>query len=520
MRKLLSLLIAVALIVTSSSFVFADSGKGKSQSQEISSKLTIEDQIRALKAELKTVHGDVVKKKEILRKIAALKKQIKDSKVDVYINGEEVTGASPVMRFGKALLPMKPIVKALKATYEIKKEGSVTKILIKKDNITLTITIGSNVMLINDATTGKTTEYKLENKVEISRNGTLVPMGVIQKLIRQNVDMDKDNGCIDIEDGTAVNLALGMPVVATSTYDTSFSAVNAVDGKADTRWSSEYTSAAALTVDLGAVKNVGKVKLLWETSFAKVYAVQVSNDNAVWSDAAVVTNGDGGTDELAFGPFNARYVRLDLRERNNPAFGYSIYEFEVYSSDKQAEAAVRGKVEDLLGTVNLTTEGTMDWAHWGMSDAASFNHKAGVTQQIPTFTTIGTATPVASLGNFVNFIWTDGTPTAGSAAIANAIYVKGEGNGFTLTAPADLTQRTLKVYVSALDAKGSLEAKLSDGSAPYVGYIDSPAALKYGVFTIDFKAAAVGQTLTVKFTVNKAYDANVGDISLQAMALK
>ena len=522
MKKFLSLLIAVALIATSSSFVFADSGRNQERlpDKEISSKLTIEDNIRALKAQLKTVHGDVVKRKEILKKIAGFKKKTKNSKVDVYVNGEEISEGTPVVRFDKALLPMKPIVKALKATYEIRKDDAVTRIIIKKDNITLTLTIGSNVILVNDVTTGKTVEYKLENKVESTRNGTLIPMGLIQKLIRQKIDFDKDTGSIVIEDEKLVNLALNMPVAASTTYDTSFSAINAVDGKADTRWSSEYTTTAALTVDLGAARNVGKVKLAWEASFAKVYAVQVSNDNLVWSDAIVVINGDGGTDELTFGPFNARYVRLDLRERNDPTYGYSIFEFEVYSSDTKAEATVTGKVQDLLGTVNLTTEGTIDWAHWGLSDTASFNHKAGVTQQIPTFSTIGTVTPTAFAYNFVNYIWIDGTPTTVTTMTANAVYVKGEGNGFTLTVPASLTQRTLKVYVSALDAKGRLEAKLSDGGAPYVGFIDSPAALKYGVFTIDFKAATVGQTLSIKYTVDNAYDASIGDISLQAMTLK
>lgn len=517
MKKFLSMLIAVALIVTSTSFVFA--GSGKSKSPAASTRVTTEDSISALKAQLKTVHGDKVKMKEILKKIAALKKKAKNSKVDVYVNGEEVSG-TPVFKSGKALLPLKPIVKALKATYEIRKEGAVTKIIIRKDNITLTLTMGSNIILINDAATGKTVQYKVENRVECTKNGTFIPMGVIQKLLRQKIDFDKDTGSIIIEDPeNSVNLALNMPVNATSTYGTGFSPIYAVDGKADTRWSSEYTTTASLTVDLGAAKNIGKVKLAWEAAYAKGYAIQVSNDNIVWNDAIVVTNGDGATDELTFGPFNARYVRVDMRERGNTAFGYSLYEFEVYSSDKAAEATINGKVEDLPGSVNLTTEGVLDWAHWGLTDTASFNHKAGVVQQIPNFSTVGAVTPVVVAGNLVNFVWTDGAPTAATAATANAVYIKGQGNGFTLTVPASLTQRTLKVYVSALDAKGKLEATLSGASAPYTGYIDSQAALKYGVFTIDFKAAAVGQSLTIKYTVDNAYDINTG-VSLQAITLK
>jgi hypothetical protein len=522
MKKLLSILLAAAITATSSSLVFADSGKnpGRTSCKKISSKVNLEDSIRSLKAQMKAVHGNKADRKGVLIKIAALKKQTKNCKVDVYVDGEEIPDGTPVFRYGRALLPLKPIIKALGATYEIRKDGAVTKIIIKKDNITLTLTTGSDIMLVSDAKTGKTVEFKLENKVETNGNGTFIPLGVIQKLISQMIDFDKDAGSIIIEDGKPVNLAYNMPVAATSTYDAGLSAIYAVDGRQDTRWSSEYTSTAAFTVDLGAVKSIGKVKLIWEAAYARAYAVQVSSDNLAWSDAAVVANGDGGIDELAFGPVNARYVRLDLRERALPSYGYSIYEFEVYPSNIKAEATVKGKDEALLGTVNLAAEGVIDWAHWGLSGLADFNHKDGVAQQISNFNIVGKAAPYVAAGNLINYTWTGGTPTAGASATANAVYVKGEGNGFTLTVPAGLTQRTLKVYAGALDAKGRLEARLSDGSVPYVGYIDSQAALKYKVFTIDFKAASAGQALTIKFTVDKAYDADAGDISLQAAALK
>lgn len=521
MKKFLSFLIAAALIAAPTTSAFAGSGKNcaKPPSGFTSGKAASGNGLGSLKSQLTAVYGDKVKMTEILKKIAAIKKQTKDNKIDVYVNGKEVSEGTPVIRFGRALLLLGPMLKALKATYEIRKDGSDTKIIIKKDKLTLTITAGSNLLLVNDAATGKTTEYKLEDKVEVTKNGTLIPMGVIQKLIRKNINFDKDKGCIIIDDGKTANLALNMPAAASSTYGAGYGATYAVDGKADTRWSSEFTTAASFTVDLGAAKNIGRVKLAWEAAYAKVYAVQVSNDNLNWSDAAVVTNGDGGTDELTFGSVSARYVRLDLRERSNPAYGYSLYEFEVYASDIKAEASVKGKSEALLGGVNLTTEGVTDWAHWGITDAASFTYKTGVTRQIPNFITVGDATPVVMQGNLINYAWTDGTPTASAAVTSNAVYIKGQGNGFTLAIPAGLTQRTLKVYVGALDAKGRLEAILSGGTT-YTGFIDSPGALKYGVFTIDFKAASAGQTLTIKYTVDKAYDASAGDISLQAMALR
>ncbi|MBK9171798.1 MAG: hypothetical protein IPM28_02180 [Chloracidobacterium sp.] len=44
------------------------------------------------------------------------------------------------------------------------------------------------------------------------------------------------------------------------------------------------------------------------------------------------------------------------------------------------------------GAVDLSAEGTADWAHWGLTSAGSFNRKSGVTQQISNYTRVGTGT--------------------------------------------------------------------------------------------------------------------------------
>ena len=64
-------------------------------------------------------------------------------------------------------------------------------------------------------------------------------------------------------------------------------------------------------------------------------------------------------------------------------------------------------------TVNLSTEGTADWAHWGLTGAGSFNHKSGITQQISNFVPIGSGA-IQQYGNNPSlYSWTGGTPTAG-----------------------------------------------------------------------------------------------------------
>ncbi|MDA3890520.1 MAG: discoidin domain-containing protein [Salinivirgaceae bacterium] len=84
-----------------------------------------------------------------------------------------------------------------------------------------------------------------------------------------------------------------------------------------------------LTVDLGANYALSSINLLWETAFASGYQIQVSNDNTNWTTIQTVTNGNGGTDNLALSG-NGRYVRILLTEQGT-IYAYSLFEVEIYS---------------------------------------------------------------------------------------------------------------------------------------------------------------------------------------------
>jgi hypothetical protein len=170
--------------------------------------------------------------------------------------------------------------------------------------------------------------------------------------------------------------------------------------------------------------------------------------------------------------------------------------------------------------VNLTTEGTVDWSHWGLSTATSFNHKNNVTQQISNITPLGGGTIQRYANNPNTYSWSDGTPTANVSSTAAGVYVAGANNGFQVTVPADTTQRTLKLYVGLWAAGGKLEATLSDGSAS--SYIDTSLVNSTGtsnrVYSLTYQAASSGQTLTVKWTVNTTFN-QWSNVTLQAAAL-
>ena len=170
--------------------------------------------------------------------------------------------------------------------------------------------------------------------------------------------------------------------------------------------------------------------------------------------------------------------------------------------------------------VNLSSGGTADWAHWGLSGPSSFNHKSGVTQQISNFTKIGTGQTQQYGNNPTLYSWTGGTPTSTSTNTSTGIYVIGMNNGFQVTVPADTTARTLKMYVGLWAAGGRFEASLSDGSAPT--YVDTSTSNSAGtsnaVYTLNYQAGSPGQTLTVKWYVNAIFN-QWSNVTLQGATL-
>jgi hypothetical protein len=173
------------------------------------------------------------------------------------------------------------------------------------------------------------------------------------------------------------------------------------------------------------------------------------------------------------------------------------------------------------GVANLTAEGTIDWAHWGLNTATTFNHKRAVPQQISNFTKIGTGGVNRYLGDPNGYSWTDGAPNLTATNSPNGVWRSGVGNGFQISMPADTTDKTLKLYVGVSSAQGRLEVTLSDGSAsPYINILDDVVASgnTLAVYTINFRAASAGQTLVVRWTVLTS-SSPTGNVTLQAATL-
>jgi len=161
-------------------------------------------------------------------------------------------------------------------------------------------------------------------------------------------------------------------------------------------------------------------------------------------------------------------------------------------------------------TVNLTAEGRSDWAHW-----SGYDHKSSGGNKISNYLVVGTGTVSSYHNDTRRCSWSDGTPTA-SGSNKNGISITGVGKGFQITAPADLTQRTLKVYVGGWKSTGTLTASLSDGSAPnYVNSSISGTGQYDAVYTLTYKAASAGKLITIKWV----QASGTGNVTLQAATL-
>jgi hypothetical protein len=198
-------------------------------------------------------------------------------------------------------------------------------------------------------------------------------------------------------------------------------------------------------------------------------------------------------------------------------------------SDGGVEMQVQGMLEVtreiVSGPIDLTAEGTSDWAEWGATAVDDFNHKANGGTKIANWTKVGTGT-VYGYGNAYHqpgndgFTWSDGTPVGTElTAQYSGVWIDYAPNGFSTTVPAGTAPQTLRMYVGGASATGTFTAMLSDGSA--TRYVDadglgSTGTSWAGVYEIHFNSATAGAVLTVTWVQSSA---GGGDVNWSAASL-
>ncbi|MBM2622675.1 hypothetical protein JIG36_44970 [Actinoplanes sp. LDG1-06] len=167
--------------------------------------------------------------------------------------------------------------------------------------------------------------------------------------------------------------------------------------------------------------------------------------------------------------------------------------------------------------VDLSEDGESDWVHWGLEGTFSLERDKGgkfrILEGAPTAPRFRhSLSPQA-------FTWTGGDPVATAAGTKTGIRTCGEGNGFTLTAPAGTTPRILKIYLGVVSGRGKLTARLTTGDSTGSTVLDNPGGtLRTAVVTVAYQAPRSGQ-VRLTWNTDSAYGKGCGGVALEAATL-
>ena len=104
------------------------------------------------------------------------------------------------------------------------------------------------------------------------------------------------------------------------------------DGDHGTRWSSAFAKNQWLMLDFEEVRWIGEVKIKWENAYATFYTIDISIDGINWTTVYTQSEGCGGVEVCRLAMFDEKvevmYVRINLIERFNKDWGFSMFEVE------------------------------------------------------------------------------------------------------------------------------------------------------------------------------------------------
>ncbi|MBL8720961.1 MAG: hypothetical protein JNL79_33565 [Myxococcales bacterium] len=150
------------------------------------------------------------------------------------------------------------------------------------------------------------------------------------------------------------------------------------------------------------------------------------------------------------------------------------------------------------GNVDLNA-GTLDWAHWGLFNKDSWDHKSGGAFFASKGSTKGS---VGQFGAYpISWTWSSGAPTATMVVPSfTGIYVNKKDEGFAFDVAASPAGQTLVVWLSRSDATASVKVTSSDaGIAAYATTISgSGGSIVPATLTCKVRGATSSSKVTVE----------------------
>lgn len=175
-------------------------------------------------------------------------------------------------------------------------------------------------------------------------------------------------------------------------------------------------------------------------------------------------------------------------------------------------------------TVDLTTEGTLDWWYANGQDGLPVDTLLNPSSKVLGGESIkvrmvGSNSPGTYGDSATSLSWAAGdsstSPIAGSGQNTGIFNSGGAGYGFSVAAPADTYQRVLRIYMGSSSGTFAAQAVLSDGGAPYGPTTPgSGSGLETYMIEITYTAEYDGQQLIFSFIEGTAINCFILAVTL------
>jgi len=190
------------------------------------------------------------------------------------------------------------------------------------------------------------------------------------------------------------------------------------------------------------------------------------------------------------------------------------------SATPGAAQSLRVTFSSPVSSVNLTTQGTLDWSEWGYD---FHDHKSGGGSLISDITYLNSS--AQTYVSTPKYSWTDGSPTAVATNTTATYYVNSTGSSETFTIPTYTTSHTARVYVAEDSCTADFNVTMSGTSLSYddtsnMATTTGHGGHKDGIYTIVYTGNA-GGSLTITYSVKKHHgQPSASQISVQAVTLQ
>ena len=316
------------------------------------------------------------------------------------------------------------------------------------------------------------------------------------------------------------NLALNQPTTVSS-YQTNSPycpGSYAVDGDLSTRWATAWSDPQWIYVDLGKTNPVDTVSIYWEAGAAKAYTVQLANSaSGPWTVVYSTTNSSAGLKNIEFPSQNARFVKVNGTARTT-AYGYSIYELQVYGGGATNVGTVPPAPTGLTATAVSSSQINLSWS--ASSGATSYNVKRATVSGGP-YTTIATGVTATSYSDtglsasttyyyVVSAVNSAGeSPNSSQASATTSVAIPPAPTGLTATA---VSSNQINLSWSASSGATSYNVKRATVSGgPYT-------TIATGVTATSYNNTGLAASTTYYYVVSAVNSSGESPNSSQASA--